>query len=159
MKETPVKKPMFFWLIFIFLSFLFAFGIYLLTASDTQYFQQRAETMNRCVELKIYSNLSNEKETPPQYELRFEDEFFCPTRSYTVLEVLQRAESVFNIKKKPLNIILKDIPNGVILESMAGRTNSVGMRWRVAVGGNQEDDRPLDKIVLQGKSYINFYYK
>ena len=126
------------------------FGSYMQSAED----QKRSTDMKRCVELKIFPTQGD-----TTYQIRFEDEFFCPTQPYTVLEALQRAESVLNTRRKPLKLVLKTTPEGIVLESMLGKTNGAGGKWDIEINGSEKFTQPLDKIVLQGRSWINFVYQ
>ena len=122
---------------------------------------RRKDAMERCVELKVYTprDLSVEQtKKNVRYEVRFEDEFFCPTQPYTVLEALNRAESVLNTRRKPLGIVFKTTPEGTIVERMLEKENGPQGTWQVAVGGSEIIQKPLDKIILQGKAFINFIY-
>ena len=123
---------------------------------------RRKDAMERCVELKVYTprDLSVEQtKKNVRYEVRFEDEFFCPTQPYTVLEALNRAESVLNSRNKPLHVVLKNTQDGIILENMLGKSNGAFGAWELTINGSQKFTQPLDKIVLQGRSWINFVYR
>ena len=147
-----MKKPNF--LMFLFIVFLLSIGIMIWNPGDRQ-LQKRAAAMQRCVEIKIFPTQGN-----TSYQIRFEDEFFCPTQPYTVLEALNRAESVFNTRNKPLQVMTKNTQDGVTLDSMLGKNNRAASgTWELAIDGNQKFTQPLDKIFLQGKAYINFVYR
>lgn len=137
-----------------------ATGLLIWMPGDKQLERRRA-AMQRCVDFLVGPPklLKNAPKRETRYEVRFEDEFFCPTRPYTVLEVLQRAESVLNTREKPLNIVFSTTPEGIIVTSMLGKENDSKNRWLPAIGGSETTDKPLDKIVLEGPSYIRFYYK
>lgn len=123
---------------------------------------RRKEAMKRCVELQVQPELppanSHKTVSIPVYGVRFEDEFFCPTRPYTILEALNRAESVLNTRGKPLEVVLKETPEGTILVSMFGKANGAGGQWELKINGSEKFIQPLNKITLQGSSWISFVY-
>jgi hypothetical protein len=124
--------------------------------------ERRARGMKLCVDFSTAtpgSSCLDPSKQCDQYEVRFEDEFFCPTQTYTVLEVLQRADSVLNTRQKHLNIVLSATPGGIIVTSMLGVENGPNGRWLPAIGGSYTTDKPLDKIVLEGPSWVSFMYE
>lgn len=140
----------------IFFSILLFIGIsaLMIWVPSDRILKKRGEDMKRCVELKIFPTTGD-----TEYQVRFEDEFFCPTQPYTVLEALERAESVLNTRNKPIALVINKTPDGTNIESMLGKTNNPNGTWELEVNSNERIYKPLDRVVLQGASFINFYYR
>lgn len=145
---------------FVVTSFVSITALMIWNPGDRQ-LERRRNAMERCVDFLVAppDSLKNSSQKEVQYEVRFEDEFFCPTKPYTVLEALQRAEFVLNTRGKLLNVVFSVTPQGTIVTSMLGQQNSPEGRWLPAVGGSEITDKPLDKIIIEGPSYLRFYYK
>lgn len=150
-----MKKSTFFLLLFVFM--LLVMTSFIAAEFEARTDQKRAKDMKRCVELDIQPDVPSARASR-RYGVRFEDEFFCPTRPYTVLEALNRAESVLNTRGKLLEVVLKNTPEGTILVSVLGKANGASGQWELKINGSETFTQPLDKIVLQGASWITFVY-
>ncbi|HCS78844.1 TPA: hypothetical protein DIV55_03800 [Patescibacteria group bacterium] len=122
--------------------------------------ERRWDAMKRCVQVRIYPDLTfreGEKWKDTQYQVRFEEEFLCPTSEYSALEALLLADTYLKMRGKDLQLILTKSPDGVHVKSILGKQDGYGGKWEL-LASRVKITTSLDKAILRGSSFLDWYY-